>query len=103
MQKYSTYKPTNVEWLWDVPSHWKVTRLINRTVSVGGGDWGEDPESEKEELVLLPVIRVEDIENEYEISDQNFTYRKLKESKIDHRLISNKTLLIENQEEEKNN
>ncbi len=95
MQKYSTYKPTNVEWLGDVPTHWKVTRLINRTESVVGGDWGEDPESEKEELVLLPVIRVEDIENEYEISDQNFTYRKLKESKIDHRLISNKTLLIE--------
>lgn len=95
MQKYSTYKPTNVEWLGDVPTHWKVTRLINRTESVVGGDWGEDPESENEELVVLPVIRVQDIENEYEVSNQNLTYRKLKESKIDHRLINNKTLLIE--------
>ncbi len=27
MQKYSTYKPSNVEWLGDIPSHWKVDRL----------------------------------------------------------------------------
>lgn len=27
MQHYSTYKPSNVEWLGDVPSHWKVDRL----------------------------------------------------------------------------
>jgi type I restriction enzyme S subunit len=27
MQKYSTYKPSHVEWLGDVPSHWKVDRL----------------------------------------------------------------------------
>lgn len=29
MQKYSTYKPTNVEWLGDVPRHWKVDKLKN--------------------------------------------------------------------------
>jgi type I restriction enzyme, S subunit len=27
MQQYSTYKPSNVEWLGDVPSHWKVERI----------------------------------------------------------------------------
>ncbi len=95
MQKYSTYKPSNVEWLGDVPSHWKVTRLINRTVQIVGGDWGDDPELESDEHVLLPVIRVQDIDNEYEIGDQKLTYRKIKASKIDHRLIDNKTLLIE--------
>lgn len=95
MQKYSTYKPSNVEWLGEVPSHWKVTRLINRTVQIVGGDWGDDPELESDEHVLLPVIRVQDIENEYEIGDEKLTYRKIKASKIDHRLIDNKTLLIE--------
>ena len=29
MQKYSTYKPTGVEWLGDVPNHWKVDKLKN--------------------------------------------------------------------------
>lgn len=95
MQKYSTYKPSNVEWLGEVPSHWKVTRLINRTVQIVGGDWGDDPELGSDEHVLLPVIRVQDIDNEYEIGDQKLTYRKIKASKIDHRLIDNKTLLIE--------
>jgi len=95
MQKYNTYKSSNVEWLGDVPSHWKVTRLINRTVQIVGGDWGDDPELESDEHVLLPVIRVQDIENEYEIGDEKLTYRKIKASKIDHRLIDNKTLLIE--------
>lgn len=95
MQKYNTYKPSNVEWLGDVPSHWKVTRLINRTVRIVGGDWGDDPDLESDEHVLLPVIRVQDIDNEYEIGDQKLTYRKIKASKIDHRLIDSKTLLIE--------
>ncbi len=95
MKKYSTYKPSNVEWLGDVPSHWKVTRLINRTVRIVGGDWGDDPELESDEHVLLPVIRVQDIDNEYEIGDQKLTYRKIKASKIDHRLIDSRTLLIE--------
>lgn len=27
MQKYSTYKPSNVEWLGEVPSHWKVSEI----------------------------------------------------------------------------
>lgn len=94
-RQYATYKPSNVEWLGDVPSHWKVTRLINRTVQIVGGDWGDDPELESDEHVLLPVIRVQDIENEYEIGDEKLTYRKIKASKIDHRLIDNKTLLIE--------
>lgn len=94
-RQYASYKPSNVEWLGDVPSHWKVTRLINRTVQIVGGDWGDDPELESDEHVLLPVIRVQDIENEYEIGDEKLTYRKIKASKIDHRLIDNKTLLIE--------
>ena len=29
MQKYNTYKPSNVEWLGDVPAHWKVDKLKN--------------------------------------------------------------------------
>lgn len=29
MQQYSTYKPTNIEWLGDVPSHWKIDKLKN--------------------------------------------------------------------------
>jgi len=29
MQKYNSYKPTNIEWLGDVPSHWKVDTLKN--------------------------------------------------------------------------
>jgi len=27
MQKYNTYKPSNIEWLGDVPSHWKVSEI----------------------------------------------------------------------------
>lgn len=29
MQQYSTYKPSNVEWLGDVPTNWKVDKLKN--------------------------------------------------------------------------
>lgn len=95
MQKYSTYKSSNIEWLGDVPSHWRVTRIINRVESRVGGDWGEDPDTEKAEHVLLPVIRVQDMENEYEIGTDKLTYRKIKQSKIEHRLLNEKTLLIE--------
>ena len=95
VNRYQQYKDSGVEWLGDVPAHWKVTRLINRVENRTGGDWGEDPESDVIDHVVLPVIRVQDIEKEYEINIDNLTQRKIKSSKIINRLINVNSLLIE--------
>lgn len=36
LRPYPKYKPSSVEWLGDVPEHWEVRRLKDRTVVVGG-------------------------------------------------------------------
>lgn len=38
MQQYSTYKPSGIEWLGDIPSHWrkdKIARIVEFTASGG--------------------------------------------------------------------
>jgi type I restriction enzyme, S subunit len=95
MQRYNSYKPSGIDWLGDIPNHWRITRIIDRTLNRIGGDWGEDADSEEEDHVLLPVIRVQDIVDEYKIGITNLTYRKIKNTKIEHRLITNQSLLIE--------
>ena len=27
MQKYNSYKPTNIEWIGDIPDHWKIAEI----------------------------------------------------------------------------
>ena len=77
----------------DNPQSWKVDRLKDCLDTVIGGEWGDDPDSDSdgEELV---VLRVADFRNAG-ISDENLTIRKIKQSKVEQRLVSERSLLIE--------
>ncbi len=37
MEKYDSYKPSGVEWMGDIPSHWKVIKLKYKTSSIQSG------------------------------------------------------------------
>ena len=40
--KYESYKDSGVEWLGEIPSHWKVSRLKHSIQSTTNGIWGGD-------------------------------------------------------------
>ena len=45
-------KDSGVEWLGEVPEHWRVSRLKGLLVSNDGGIWGEEPDGSGDTVVL---------------------------------------------------
>ena len=37
MKRYTKYKPTGIEWIGEIPEHWKVERLKLLTTKIGDG------------------------------------------------------------------
>lgn len=92
MENYS-YKPSGIIWLGDIPEHWKVDRIKDKTFSIVGGDWGNDPESDKPGVDTV-VLRVADLDGIY-FSFEEPTIRKIKESSFKSRKITDRSLVIE--------
>jgi len=81
------------EWSDGSPPTWKVDRLKDCLSSIVGGEWGDDPESDVEGQDLV-VLRVADFSNG-SVKRDDLTIRRIKDSKIQHRLLTNSSLLIE--------
>lgn len=77
----------------NVVNDWQVERIRNRVSGIVGGEWGDDPET-SDEGVEIPVIRVADICGT-DISTDNLTIRRIKESKLPDRLVNKRTILLE--------
>lgn len=92
MKKYS-YKDSGIEWLGEIPEHWKVDRIKDKTTNIIGGDWGDDPTSDKDGKVVV-VLRVADLDDIY-FSYDDPTYRKISDTSWKSRKVDNRTLLIE--------
>ncbi|MFA6924683.1 MAG: restriction endonuclease subunit S [Bacteroidales bacterium] len=59
MQQYSTYKPSGIEWLGDVPSHWKIVRIKDLLKDFGGDGFPIEKQGKKEGD--FPFLKVSDI------------------------------------------
>lgn len=92
MRKYK-YKNSSIEWLGEIPEHWQVDRIKDRTTGVAGGDWGNDPDSDSEGENIV-VLRVADL-NEMYFKFEDLTIRKIKDSSFKSRRILPNSLIIE--------
>lgn len=75
------------------PNDWKVDRLKDCLDSIVGGDWGDEPGSDVDGRDLV-VLRVADFE-QGSVKTEDLTVRAIKQSKIPHRLVTPRSLLIE--------
>lgn len=87
------YKNTGIEWLSNVPKHWKVDRIKDKITAVVGGDWGNDPDSEMDgdDIVVLRVADLDDIYFKF----KDLTIRKIKNGSIKTRKVTDRCLVIE--------
>lgn len=92
MGTYQT-KPSGVEWLGDIPEHWKVDRIKDITTNVVGGDWGDDLDSDVDGEPTV-VLRVADLDGIY-FSYKNLTVRKIKHGSVSTRVLNTHCLVIE--------
>lgn len=82
-----------MEWTDGAPSEWKIDRLKDCLSSMVGGEWGDDPDSDAEGQDLV-VLRVADFSNGA-VKHDDLTIRRIKDSKIQQRLLTNASLLVE--------
>ncbi|TWT71516.1 restriction endonuclease subunit S [Crateriforma conspicua] len=80
-------------WSTGSPNDWKVDRLKDCLDSIVGGDWGDEPGSDVDGRDLV-VLRVADFE-QGSVKTEDLTVRAIKQSKIPHRLVTPRSLLIE--------
>ena len=59
--RYESYKDSGIEWLGEVPEHWKIDRLKRSIVSCKNGIWGDEAKLDENDV---PCIRVADFERQ---------------------------------------
>lgn len=90
---YQSYRNTHVDWLGQVPSHWRVDRLKASVASSKGGVWGDEPDGGEDDIAC---IRVADFDrNRLSVALSEPTLRKVAVKDRNGRLIQRGDLLLE--------
>ena len=53
MERYSSYKPTSMQWLKEIPSHWDLLTGKKIYLRNDGGVWGIDPLNDGKDTIVL--------------------------------------------------
>ncbi len=89
---YRDYKPSGVEWLRVIPSHWDVSRLRNSVLSWQNGVWGDEPSGNND----IACVRVADFDRVSLIANMDKpTFRSIETRLILTRKLLSGDLLLE--------
>lgn len=86
MMRYDTYKPSGIDWLGNVPNHWKIIRIKDIIVKIGSG---VTPKGGSEVYVSegIPLLRSQNVYDDgLRIDDVSFideaTHTKMRSSQL---------------------
>ena len=89
---YPEYKDAGVEWLGEIPAHWKVNRLRATVKGCQNGVWGE----EADDVDGIICVRVADFDRvQFRVSLDHPTLRSIDPSLAQSRQLRKRDLLIE--------
>ena len=89
---YPTYKPSGVDWLGDIPSHWEIRRLRTTIDGCIGGTWGSECNGRDD----LACVRVADFDRaSLRVSLEKRTIRAVPRSERARRMLKKGDLLLE--------
>lgn len=93
MQRYDSYKPSDVEWIGEIPSHWEYGRIKYLLSRSSAGVWGDDALENEDDIICY---RVADFDYNHGILNQdNITLRNIQRKQLVGRLVSKGDLLVE--------
>ena len=93
MQRYDSYKPSGVEWIGEVPSHWEYGRIKYLLSRSSAGVWGDDALENEDDIICY---RVADFDyNRGILNQDNITFRNIQSKQLVGRLVSKGDLLVE--------
>ena len=91
--RYERYKDSGVEWLGEVPEHWRVDRMKNTVASCRNGIWGQEPAGDERDI---PCVRVADFDRQRLTTGENVpTLRNVTASERSGRVLRRGDLLLE--------
>jgi type I restriction enzyme S subunit len=91
--RYSAYKSSGIEWLGDVPQHWRIDRLKASIVSCRNGIWGDEAQGDENDI---PCVRVADFDRQkLRVELDTPTIRSVTGKEQSGRLLSKGDLLLE--------
>lgn len=91
-RRYAAYKDSGVEWLGEVPAHWKVDRLKWTVDGCINGIWGDEPDGEND-VVCIRVADFDRVRNR--VRDSDYTVRFIPIQQRNGRMLRVGDLLIE--------
>lgn len=91
MERYESYKDSGAEWIGEIPSHWKASRLRNCLSKNQGGLWGNDPVEGNATVVLRSTDQT--LDGEWAISD-SATRDLSGESNVESKFLKEGDLLV---------
>jgi len=74
MRKYPAYKDSGIEWIGEIPSHWKSSPICYVASIDNSGIWGEDEVSEDRLGVLVPTTAQITIEGKWLVDEMSIRY-----------------------------
>lgn len=90
---YERYKDSGVEWIGEIPEHWKIGRFKHSVEGCIGGVWGEEPGDDENDIVC---VRVADFDRvKLTVNEENLTFRSIPLSQRKRRELNEGDLLIE--------
>lgn len=91
--RYPAYKDSGVEWLGQVPEHWKLDRMKWSTVSRKNGVWGDEAQQDENDI---PCVRVADFDRQkLHVTLSDPTIRNVLPKDRTGRVLSHGDLLLE--------
>lgn len=93
MKAYPEYKPSDIDWLGEIPSHWNRMPLKAVLSKSSAGTWGEEANEDDSDVVCY---RVADFDYPHlQLSDKNLTYRSIDERQFLGREVNKGDIVIE--------
>lgn len=91
--RYREYKDSDVQWLGQVPSHWRVDRIKASVLSCKNGIWGEEAQGDENDI---PCVRVADFDRtRLRVALDDPTIRNITEKERTTRTLMQGDLLLE--------
>lgn len=94
MQKYPTYKPSNIDWIGEIPSYWKKSKLKYLTPKSLGGIWGDEKKDDENDIICIRIADFQ-FENLTIKDNEDYTLRNIPLSDNDEKLLKKGDLLLE--------
>lgn len=93
MEKYAEYKNSDIDWIGEIPAHWKTCRFKNLIHSHQVGAWGDEPQEDENDRICIRVVDFDF--DRLSVKNESYTLRNYTPAQIAKLTLRIGAILIE--------